>query len=168
MYRTGHWQWQVNINVDLTPVILTPVIQTVHTDEPVATFSFASLMVGAASHDFTSGRGAPTENALRRPWKSSESNATNFDADIPPDFLRPGETVRLIAINRATGYMGTKSVRLAENYSQGDGLLQHEIQLYPPNLKVIATRTFKDQAGLTKDERHENQLIGSEGAGLTT
>jgi len=136
----------------------------IHEDEPIATFGFSSLLIGAASFDYFSDLETVTEGRRRIPWVPTESAATEFTDDNRPDFLRPGEEVKIIAINRATGYIGSQSVRLKEIFN----IPTDTIKLYPPNLKIIATRTYKDEKGLSKGTQHDNQLIGSEGAGLTS
>jgi len=136
----------------------------IHEDEPIATFGFSSLLIGAASFDYFSDLETVTEGSRRIPWVPTESAATEFTDDNRPDFLRPGEEVKIIAINRATGYIGSQSVRLKEIFN----IPTDTIKLYPPNLKIIATRTYKDEKGLSKGTQHDNQLIGSEGAGLTS
>ncbi len=86
------------------------------------------------------------------------------------DHLRPGEFVKIVAINRATGYTGTARARLSsisENYA---GLLSVEvppITMVPPNLKIWAERTYDVEHGLTAGEERE-YVIGSEGAALTS
>jgi len=78
-----------------------------------------------------------------------------------------GEVVRVIAINRKTGYIGSTKIRLASLYSELENTTANDMVLRPHNLKVIATRDFKVEAGLEKGEKRI-QLIGSEGAGLTS
>ena len=84
------------------------------------------------------------------------------------DHLRAGEQVRLIAINRVTGYIGTLRTELK---SASDGS-SHEIsfaidaiEMRPPNLKIWAKRFSGVDSGLTSGEIREHQ-IGNEGAGL--
>ena len=83
------------------------------------------------------------------------------------DHLRPGEVVSIIAINRATGYIGRTYTRL-----QGAGGLDgesgrgeitfdiNEIVMRPPNLKVWATRIHETTANTSAS------IIGNEGSGL--
>lgn len=83
------------------------------------------------------------------------------------DFLRAGERIKVVAINRPTGYIGTA---IAEVGSGGAGRIDFPIPpiiLRPPNLKVKVERVWKVQAGLTQGEQRRN-LIGFEGAGLTS
>jgi hypothetical protein len=103
-----------------------------------------------------------TEYQLTEPLRKRES-----------DQPRPGEYIKIVAINRATGYTGTARVQLK---SAGDPnkssttLLDVEvptITLLPPNLKVWAERDYTVEHGLTKGE-DRNYTIGNEGASLTS
>ena len=141
----------------------------VHTDEDFATFGFTSFLIGAVSGDTFSNlrsRASGADPARRRPWQTSEDRAADFGADNPPDSLRPGETVQVIAINRASGYIGTQEVVIQPS---GTTLEPPEpIKMGPPNLKVIARREFRDFDELTGEEKDRINIIGSEGAGLTS
>ncbi|RCU52636.1 hypothetical protein DU002_01305 [Corallincola holothuriorum] len=94
-----------------------------------------------------------TRNGFADAFKERKSN-----------LLKPGEWVKLVVINRATGYMATQRVEL-KNLTQGSVVPQ--ITLTPPNLKIWAERKYKVEQGLTagKDRKY---LIGAEGAGLTS
>ncbi|MFQ3248071.1 MAG: hypothetical protein ACI9SP_004731, partial [Arenicella sp.] len=103
-----------------------------------------------------------TEYQLPEPLRTRES-----------DQPRPGEYIKIVAINRATGYTGTARVQLK---SAGDPnknsttLLDVEvptITLLPPNLKIWAERDYTVEHGLTKGEER-NYTIGNEGASLTS
>ena len=86
------------------------------------------------------------------------------------DFLRPGETVQVVAINRATGYLGTARVRLDNSQSNPGGavsIVVPDIVMRPPNLKVWAMRDFTVEQGLSQGE-DRSLTIGSEGAALTS
>ena len=92
------------------------------------------------------------------------------------DHLRPGELVRIIAINRATGYMGSITLPLqsaaAENGGPPNSVQEisfpiDSLIMKPPNLKVTVERAFKVEAGLSKGESRK-YLVGFEGAGLTS
>jgi len=85
------------------------------------------------------------------------------------DHLRPGEQVRLIAINRASGYIGSITTQVQ---AAGSGANHNEISfpiddivLGPPNLKIWAERRSTIEQGMTKGTVKE-QAIGNEGAGL--
>ncbi len=87
------------------------------------------------------------------------------------DHLRPGERVRIVAINRATGYTGSTITTMEAAGASGHGqqLSFHisDITMTPPNLKIWAERNSTVDYGMTKGERRE-QTIGNEGAGLGT
>ncbi|MFT6221873.1 MAG: hypothetical protein ACJA0C_001281, partial [Candidatus Endobugula sp.] len=104
-----------------------------------------------------------SDSLLSKPFQQREA-----------DHLRSGEFVKIVAINRATGYMGTARVQLT---SAGDsvngpatGLLSvtvPPITLTPPNLKIWAERNYDIKQGLTAGDSRTN-TIGSEGAALTS
>ncbi len=82
------------------------------------------------------------------------------------DFLRAGELIKVIAINRPTGYIGTAvaQVQLAA------GAIDFPIpplMLMPPNLKVKAERMWEVAAGATAGKERRD-IIGFEGAGLVS
>ena len=87
------------------------------------------------------------------------------------DHLRPGERVRIIAINRASGYMGSTITTLQAAGSRtlgGDDQISfkiNDIPMSPPNLKIWAERTSTIDQGMTRGDIRE-QTIGNEGAGL--
>lgn len=94
------------------------------------------------------------------------------------DHLRTGERVKVIMVNRATGYIGTVVATLGENIDSSieqtntgeTGLLSvtpERIALRPPNLKIRAERKYNITSGITKGEDRE-YLIGFEGSGLVS
>lgn len=67
----------------------------------------------------------------------------------------------MVAINRATGYMGTQRVQLKPGLTNGDiGVKVEEIKLKPINLRVWADRTFDVKEGKTAHEV-KTYLIGA-------
>ncbi len=90
------------------------------------------------------------------------------------DFLRSGEMVKVIAINRATGYIATTVVQV-DMGKNGDSTKQQggldfpidRLILRPPNLKIRAERMFTVQSGLSKGDERKYQ-IGFEGSALKT
>lgn len=101
-------------------------------------------------------------------WQSAGGFKEEFHKRTA-NHLKAGEMVRIIAINRPTGYMGSVRVQLqsASEASSG-GLLNfasQRIEMGPPNLKVWAERKNKIEQGMTRGEE-KKQLIGNEGAGL--
>ncbi len=100
-----------------------------------------------------------------RPWLDSEGNGA-FDTKNVPNFVRPGEGLQIVVINRATGYMGTQNIII-----QPSGTVLEPptpILMGPPNLKIIASREFEDYNELTRETDNTVNIIGSEGAGLTS
>lgn len=82
------------------------------------------------------------------------------------DYLRMGERVQIVAINRATGYVGSvTSVLEHSQLAEGTSIAVDisKLVLRPPNLKIRAERTSKTELGLEKGEINR-YLIGSEGS----
>lgn len=85
------------------------------------------------------------------------------------DHLKPGDQIRIFAINRATGYMGSVDTYIRGSGENGDLSFPIEpILMGPPNLRIWAERNYEVKHGLTKGEIRENQIIGFEGASLNT
>lgn len=93
---------------------------------------------------------------------------------VESDHLKPGDLIRIVAVNRATGYMGsTRTVMQAAGSgagSMGSDLSWDidRIVMFPPNLKIWVERDYDVKAGLTQGEIRKEQIIGYEGAGLTS
>jgi len=84
------------------------------------------------------------------------------------DHLRPQEGIRIIAINRKTGYIGSVQTTFASQHGSGNiSFPIPELQMAPPNLKIFAEREYQVEAGTTQGEQ-KKYLIGSEGAALTS
>jgi hypothetical protein len=80
------------------------------------------------------------------------------------DFIRTGEQIRIVAINRATGYIGTALTTLNETKDGGDlTVFVPPITLKAPNLKVWATRRYQPQ-GLLQNADTVRNTISNEGA----
>src|SRR5690554_1183265 len=86
------------------------------------------------------------------------------------DHLKPGDRVEIVAINRATGYMG--SVQTTMQAAGENGLGRNlswdieEIKLQPPNLKIWVERNYEITAGLRKGDSADH-IIGYEGAAMS-
>ena len=96
--------------------------------------------------------------------------------------LRPGDRVKIILVNRATGYIGTA---LADYRSDSRGMSSFQsvgatqcgpidqpsgapcVIMRPPNLRVRAVRTTKIEQGANKGQEKQ-YVIGFEGSGLDT
>lgn len=107
------------------------------------------------------------------PWggKHVQLNESLIGNDV--DTLREGEHVRLVAINRPTGYIGTLETQLDAAGDQGriDFDLD-DLHLAPPNLKVRVERVYQVWQGAqpdpgTPDGSRRESLIGFEGSGRT-
>ncbi|MFB6260732.1 MAG: hypothetical protein ABEJ96_01120, partial [Thiohalorhabdaceae bacterium] len=134
------------------------------TDEDDARFGFQFPAKGptANRHDIRDSQPVAAKLDL---WKSEN----DWNLDLQGDQLKPGERVRLVAVNRATGYLGTKTVRLKATGDTATGMLGIEagtLRLQPPNLKVHVRRTRTGpQQALSGDGVHR---IGFEGKGLAS
>ncbi len=139
----------------------------VHLNEDENWFSYRMMLRGPNDSSLNIGGGNrrvgfeqfAVNHLMTEPFQTRE-------ADHP----KPGEFVRVVAINRATGYIGTTRVQLmsaAENPLDLINIDVPEITLRPPNLKIWAEREYEVTQGLTQDEERQ-YLIGQEGAGLTT
>jgi len=116
-------------------------------------------------------RGPASFNYLRQMKFEDWAAATNINEELQgrqADHLRVGEQVKVIMINRATGYIGSAVGTFGENL--GSGLISFSpeaIVMRPPNLKIKAERQFEIESGLTAGEQRES-VIGFEGSGLTS
>jgi len=129
-------------------------------DESESIVNYRMLMRGPASFN------------LLRPVQFEDWQAqTNINEELrgrKADHLRVGEQVKVIMINRATGYIGSALGTFGDNL--GSGLISfspESIVMRPPNLNIKAERRFEIESGLTAGEQRES-VIGFEGSGLTS
>jgi len=111
-----------------------------------------------------------------------DANNINIELRGPKaDHLRVGEPVKVILINRATGYMGTGTATVGagigdaltgdevigteENHTNLFAFSTEPIVMGPPNLRIRAERSWATEGQQAKTK---NTLVGFEGAGLTT
>ncbi|TVR04074.1 MAG: RHS repeat protein, partial [Deltaproteobacteria bacterium] len=87
-----------------------------------------------------------------------EQELTDFHSNP----IRPGDSLRIVAINHATGYIGTARTTVSGEVL-GEPVPQ--ITLRPPNLRIWAERTWTVSDGATAGEDRRN-TIGGEGSGL--
>ncbi|WP_156312633.1 hypothetical protein, partial [Marinagarivorans algicola] len=87
------------------------------------------------------------------------------------DFIRPGEHIKIYAINRATGYIGSTRVYLRNPGQMTEeapykslSQMANTIAMRPPNLKIWAERLGVDVANKAGDS--QDYTIGNEGAAL--
>ncbi|WP_144395384.1 LamG domain-containing protein [Pleionea sediminis] len=108
-------------------------------------------------------------------WYSAWQSAAEMNPKLherKSDHIRPQEKIRVIAINRKTGYMG--SVRTTYGKFITDGFISMNIDkivMRPPNLKIIAERKYTVEKGLTANQGEDSEreyLIGYEGAALAS
>lgn len=101
----------------------------------------------------------------------------NFEEEFQKnqaDHLRVGEAVKVVMINRATGYMGTGKARIGvdkdNNPTHMLNFSPEEIKLHAPNLKVKAERAYEIDSGLSKTQQGDEpiNIIGFEGSGLVS
>lgn len=87
------------------------------------------------------------------------------------DHILPGDLLRVVAINRATGYMGDVLTTIGNSEVVGVSMIGETVPnlaMAPPNLKIWVEREYDIEAGLRKGEVVEDQIISYEGAGLTS
>lgn len=132
-------------------------------DEAKEAFRFSIQLRGSVENYYAiSGR---TGEAAFAKWQSAGGFKEEFQKRTA-NHLKAGEQVRIIAINRPTGYIGSKTFQLQSSLSGNMINVNSQlIQMGPPNLKIWAERKSKIEAGMTKGEQ-KKQLIGNEGAGL--
>lgn len=131
-------------------------------------FYYRLMLRGPADLNWNMG-GSGDRSGSWQQWASS-NNMTEPYQKKAANHLKSGERVKVVAINRATGYMASQSVQLKDSSSLGSGLLSlavPDMVLMPPNLKIWAERDYKVEEGMTQGEQR-HYLIGSEGASLTS
>lgn len=132
-------------------------------DEAKEAFRFSIQLRGSVENYYAiSGR---TGEAAFAKWQSAGGFKEEFQKRTA-NHLKAGEQVRIIAINRPTGYIGSKTFQLQSSLSGNMINVNSQlIQMGPPNLKVWAERKNKIEKGMTKGQENK-QLISNEGAGL--
>lgn len=131
-------------------------------DDKTDAFRFTIQLRGSVESVYNQTAGG---DANFKKWQSVGGFKEEFQKRTA-NHLKAGENVRLIAINRPTGYIGSKVVRLKTGLSGNAINLNSEtLELKAPNLKVWAERKSKIEKGSTKGTE-KKQLIGNEGAGL--
>ena len=106
-------------------------------------------------------------DSLETWWSKADVKLELFERH-KADILRTGEQVQIVAINRATGYMGsvTAPIKLQTNNGRTSIDVPFEkLILRPPNLKVYAQRKPRSKLELAEEDI-DLYTIGSEGAGL--
>jgi len=100
-------------------------------------------------------------------WAAESKLAEPFQREVA-DHLRSGERLKLVAINRATGYIGTISFTSKDAGANGDvGNVLPMLTMYPPNLKIWAERVHEIKQGKqSSKDKTETNIIGNEGISL--
>lgn len=132
-------------------------------DEASGAFRYAIQLRGSTENYYSiAGR---TGEANFAKWQSAGGFKEEFQKRNA-NHLKAGEMVRVIAINRPTGYIGSSRIRLESSLS-GNTINTNDQQIVmgPPKLKIWAERKNKIEKGMTRGEL-KKQLIGNEGAGL--
>jgi len=128
-----------------------------------ACLSFAMLTRGPAST--TSERGGAHFHPVVDGVSRAASEARYLTPTTPQvDFVNPGDRVRIVAVNRATGYVGTASttVTIGPGGTTVIGDAMTLIEMGPPNLRVSARRRYESGR-----EDSRTTQIGFEGSALT-
>lgn len=133
-------------------------------DEKAGSFRY-TIQLRGSKENYLAMSGRTGEAAFSK-WQSAGGFKEEFQKRAA-NHLKAGETVRIIAINRPTGYMGSTKVQLQSAIASGNLLnfAGQRIELAPPNLKVWAERKNKIEQGMTRGEVRK-QLISNEGSGL--
>jgi hypothetical protein len=99
-------------------------------------------------------------------WQAKNKMSPSLQA-YEADFIRTGERIRIVMINRATGYIGSAITQLTPTYAGGDiSVYVPPILMGPPNLKVWTTRRF-GREGLLANSDDVRRTISNEGAATT-
>ncbi len=100
-------------------------------------------------------------------WASATKVTEPFQKENA-DHIRPGEQLQLVAINRASGYIGSTKFTSKQVGAGGDiSNALDKIIMRPPNLKIWAERVHEIQQGRhVAGEEEQTNLIGNEGITL--
>lgn len=109
--------------------------------------------------------GAGDRSGSWQQWASSYAMTEPYQRKNA-NHLKSGETVKIVAINRASGYMATQQVKLRD-LSQNSSLKVPDMVLMPPNLKIWAERAYTVDDGVTTGQSRK-YLMGQEGMSLTS
>ena len=168
--------------------------------EGFACLSFVVVTRGPALVDLDQ-KGPVGDDGVLAPFASDPPGGQpGLEVEYPESpntvFLRPGDLVRVVAINRATGYTGMElgrvyvdSASAAAQATGQAGVGQHlltvrsqglsviadasdpqqdlRIDMYPPNLRVRVNRQYDVERGATAGEER-NYIVGFEGSALNT
>lgn len=105
--------------------------------------------------------GGRTPSLLSKLREGAPSNVINSHYNSRNDYLRPGENLTVILINRDTGYIGVKKIILELSGNKTGVIDVGNIKMLPPNLKIWARRKGEFKNG--EYRKKFNNLIGFEG-----
>ncbi|WP_133126626.1 Ig-like domain-containing protein [Shewanella sp. 10N.286.52.B9] len=97
------------------------------------------------------------------------------DANMDPslhqresDHLKPGEAIRIVLVNRKTGYIGSLRTSYTHGYQGGNiAFNMNDVQMNPPNLKISAERRFTIKEGMSASNEQHKKLITYEGSAMS-
>ena len=135
-------------------------------DEATQLVGYRVMLRGPRDWSLNIGGGGLGHRASYEEWATDYQLTESFQQK-KSDYIREGETIKIVAINRATGYMGTARVQLSHSSAGNLTIIAPPIVLRPPNLKIWAERKYDVEKGLTQGEER-TYTIGSEGAALTS
>ena len=145
-------------------------------DQPYVTHNPKKMGISRSTNSFNYRVRIPGEWATKDTWRTLTGSLGEWQQALatPPelsgrkfDALRPEEEIKIIAINRPTGYIG---IQIATIQPAKNGFLDFEIPpilMREPNLKIKAERIYTVEAGLTKGTERD-YTIGFEGSALTS
>ena len=135
-------------------------------------FNFSMMIRGPKAHpwDYFGGDGVSFGESFSSLQSQAAMNPELHRRES--DHIRPHEKIRVVAINRKTGYIGTSRTNygtFSADSQTGEGVvgMLAILAMKPPNLKVIAEREYVVEKGVTQGEEREF-LIGYEGSALSS
>ena len=126
-------------------------------------FSYAQYFLNSEERFYTASLGRSTFQDMQEGLGFIDER---FYERREVDHIRQGENIRIMAINRATGYMGSVVKALEPNSTETIAFVVRDIEMRPPNLKIWAERYSEVKHGLTKGDIND-YMVGNEGAGLS-
>lgn len=127
-------------------------------------FYYRLMLRGPADLNWNIGGGGDRQGTWQQ-WASSYGMAEPYQKKNA-NHLKSGETIKIVAINRASGYMASQLVTLRD-LSQNSSLTVPDMVLMPPNLKIWAERAYTVDDGVTAGQSR-SYLVGQEGMSLTS
>ena len=119
---------------------------------------------------------APAATAFHASYRGEEGfvkfqSAAKMNPELhrrAADHLKPSEAIKIVLVNRKTGYIGTKRTSYANIYSNSVITFPiNNIVMQPPNLKISVERRFSVQEGMSKDDPRKH-LIAYESSAMSS